>query len=193
MFEIRVREVAEFETLIADLRKLKDVDLQRELYQGLNRAVRPLHKVAKDSAAASLPHTGGRDVAVTRFRTTSKVEIDGKTYRRREQVRTGKTRANDSLADRVVNAKFSARFRRGRNPAVILVANNSKKNKVDLDALDKGGVRKPLFGDKHHWYDQAVPPGWWTTALNSSPALEIVRKNLYQALDEVIAKFNARG
>lgn len=192
MFEFRVREVEEFQTLINDLRRLKDVDLQRELYQGLNRAVRPLHQVAKDSAKASLPHTGGRDVAVTRLRTTGKVEIEGREFRLRERVRTGKARANDSLADRVVNAKFSARFRRGRSPAVILVANNTKRNKVDLNALDLGNVRKPLFGDRHHWYNQAVPPGWWTKALNSSPALDVVRRELYKALDEVIAKFNAR-
>ncbi len=38
-------------------------------------------------------------------------------------------------------------------------------DKADLDKLDRHGrIRHPLHGNRAHWYDQPVPPGFFTKA-----------------------------
>ena len=52
--------------------------------------------------------------------------------------------------------------------------------------LDRGTLAHPLFGDRGHWYNQAVTPGWFTgPAEDAAPQ---VREALQQALRDVAAK-----
>ena len=55
-----------------------------------------------------------------------------------------------------------------------------------LRRLDRGTLEHPLFGDRGHWYAQAVEPGWFTgPAEDAAPQ---VRAALEQALHDVAAK-----
>lgn len=58
---------------------------------------------------------------------------------------------------------------------------------MDLESLERGRLRKPLFGDREHWFDQPVTAGWWSKALQSATD-ETVRRNILEALDRVAAK-----
>lgn len=64
-------------------------------------------------------------------------------------------------------------------------------SKVDLASLDKGRLRHPLYGNRGHWYVQAVKPGFWTDAMEGE-ATDTVRAAAIQAIDDVVAKLNAR-
>ena len=55
-----------------------------------------------------------------------------------------------------------------------------------LRRLDRGVLEHPLFGDRKHWYAQAVEPGWFTgPAQDAAPA---VRQALEDALRDIAAK-----
>jgi hypothetical protein len=49
----------------------------------------------------------------------------------------------------------------------------SASSKHDITAMDRGRLRHPLFGNRAHWYTQAVRPGWWSIPIErSKPALQ---------------------
>ena len=39
------------------------------------------------------------------------------------------------------------------------------RSNVDIRLLNDGTVRHPLFGNRQHWYNQTVKPGWFTRPL----------------------------
>jgi hypothetical protein len=162
-------------------------EVQKELYSALERASKPLQEIAIGGADV-LPQSGGRDVRVTRMKKTGTVDVDGHEFVRRARVKTKRTKGNESLADRVRAARFVVRLRGGRNPGVKLVATARGGKKVALGELDRGNVRKPLFGDKRHWFDQPVTSGWWTDSLTGAEALGAVRREVLQAVDAVIRR-----
>lgn len=53
----------------------------------------------------------------------------------------------------------------------------------DLNRMNDGRLRHPLFGRRGHWYPQAVTPGWWDKAMAKGE--EGVRRELTKAIDEV--------
>lgn len=69
------------------------------------------------------------------------------------------------LAERAAAVRVSAKVRlSGRQAGVRIVGRGRMKN---LDALDRGTVRHPLFGDRAHWYPQTVLPGWWSRPITA--------------------------
>ena len=54
-------------------------------------------------------------------------------------------------------------------------------------ATDAGHVRHPLFGDRRHWYDEPVKPGWFSATMHkNSPSTEpFVRAAMQRVLDKV--------
>lgn len=50
---------------------------------------------------------------------------------------------------------------RGANPGVRLTA-RSRRN---VRRMDRGRLRKPLFGNRDFWYTQQIPPGWFSTPM----------------------------
>jgi hypothetical protein len=53
----------------------------------------------------------------------------------------------------------------------------------DIAAMDRGSVHHPLFGDRRHWYQQTVPPGWFSEpARNTEPRARVAIEN---AMDTV--------
>ncbi|MFN2384138.1 MAG: hypothetical protein ABR559_07740 [Gemmatimonadota bacterium] len=122
--QLKVRGAHE---LAALSRRLKTAgnkrELERELFRGLNRAVKPIRAGVKASALETLPSGGG-------------------------------------LAAIVAKSKITVRRRTsGAGVGIRMVGSHEH----DIRAMDRGKLRKPLFGDKRHWYMQLLQPGWWTT------------------------------
>lgn len=57
----------------------------------------------------------------------------------------------------------------------------------DLKSIDEGRVRHPLYGDKNHWYQQAVAPGFFTdtVAARSPEVAAVVRTELEKYLAQI--------
>jgi hypothetical protein len=113
-------------------------EMSRELYKVMSRESKPLIQAAKTSAGVSLPSGGGKP---------------SKSGGKRE-----------SVADRVVGAKYTVKVTGGRNPITRIQAMERLGRSVDLASLDRGRLRHPLFGStaKGNWFDQRVPKDWFT-------------------------------
>lgn len=65
----------------------------------------------------------------------------------------------------VARASVTARFRDSGRSAGVTIKVSRKAgdgDKADLDALNRSGsIRHPLYGNRGHWYSQAVPPGFF--------------------------------
>ena len=93
------------------------------------------------------------------------------------------------LAAEIAGSKFSAKTNTGRNPSVRITAKgrpNRSGREHDLRSLDRGRLRHPLYGNRGHWYNQAVKPDWFTEAMKKQ-APE-VRKEIVAAIDAVARK-----
>jgi hypothetical protein len=85
------------------------------------------------------------------------------------------------LNEFVADAKVSVRTRSaGRNPGVRLTG---KKSGHDLQAIDRGRVRHPVFGNRRAWVNQSVRAGWWTEALQD--AAPKVRQELVEVVEDI--------
>lgn len=150
---LRVEGADAFFALAQRLKEAGDKDLQRELYRGLDRAVKPATEAIRASAISTLPSRGGYNVTIAAD------------LRIRVQRRTGA---------RSVGIKLIGTGR-----------TNSGKAR-ELVKLDKGSLRKPLFGMRRHWYPQKVTPGFWTgPARGTEPQ---VRTRLLIAMKNVADK-----
>lgn len=69
--DLRVEGADDFQRVARELREVGDVELRRELYRGIERAVKPLKEAARDAARQRLPHRGGlaEKVAKSKFST----------------------------------------------------------------------------------------------------------------------------
>ena len=151
-----------FRALARDFQKAGTTGLRRRLYAALYRSARPATDAAKASALSTLPKGGGRGKRRTRLVTTGTVTVDGNDYvvRRRRAMKT--LSDGESLAQRVAGARYGVKAIGGREPAVRITATAKGKKSVDLNRLDQGVVRHPLFGNRGHWYAQRVPPAWFS-------------------------------
>src|SRR5262245_41038793 len=112
MVDITVTGADEFGRLARKLREAGAKDLRKELYAGINRAVKPLRTDVKTAAAEFMP------------------------------ARYGPTLAG--------SLKVTARKRGGgSNPAIFLVGRAGNRR---IDAVNRGQLRHPLFGNRAHWY-----------------------------------------
>jgi hypothetical protein len=185
-----------YRKLAQDLRETKNGAMQKELYRGLYAATFKLQEAAIQGASR-LPKTGGRDVQKTRLRKTGVKTINGVDYVTRERVRTKGTRSNESLRQRVEQAKFSVRGSGSKTPKIKLIARAKSGRPIDLRRLDAGFVRHPVFatGGRGTWHwpkkDQPVPAGWFSDPVQEHSGE--VRKALLVAVDKVIADIKAKG
>jgi len=90
------------------------------------------------------------------------------------------------LAARVASSSIAVRTRGGQHPGVRLVA----RGKANLDRLDRGVVRHPVFGNREVWVSQQVTPGWFTEPLQEGVAP--VQRELLDVLDDISRRL-ARG
>jgi hypothetical protein len=72
-----------------------------------------------------------------------------------------------------------------------VIASSGGLKKRKLARSDAGILTHPLFGDRDHWYDQHVTPGWFTRPCED--AAPRVRQEVIDALDNVAANAASKG
>lgn len=83
------------------------------------------------------------------------------------------------LAARVAGSKIGTRTTTtGNNVGVRIVARSG----YDLDAIDRGTLRHPVFGTDR-WVTQSVPAGWWSKTLKADEAK--VREAVINAVETI--------
>ena len=196
-----------FGRLAQDLKAAADKDLTKALYKRLYDASFPIQDAATQGAGASLPKGGGMAVRKTRLRKTGTVFIDtgnyahgipggGHPFVTRERIRLKSTRPPESLAQRVVQAKWSVKGGGGkRSPSIRLTARGRAGHPIDLRTLDAGRVNHPVFATGPRgtwkWASQSVPQGWF-----SNPVAEHkddVRDACMKAVEDVTELLRSKG
>lgn len=90
------------------------------------------------------------------------------------------------LAEHVAaTARITTRVTTSGPGVGVRVVGTSRDNLRRMD--EDGIVRKPLFGDREHWYDQPIKSGWFTDPLILT-ANAIGSKAINKAFDEVSIK-----
>jgi hypothetical protein len=79
----------------------------------------------------------------------------------------------------------------GEEARVTVLASTSGIKKRKLRQLDDGFLFHPLYGDRRHWYEQRVTPGWFTGPVED--AAPQVRDAIEAALDDVAEKAARKG
>jgi hypothetical protein len=92
------------------------------------------------------------------------------------------------LNRRVAKARLSTRRRAGRNPGVRIVATGMDQ----LEQMDKGQVRHPVYGKRDRWVLQLIPDakGWFTEPMEEGA--EDVRREILASIDEVAKKIERK-
>lgn len=141
--DISIQGGDELAKIGAELKRVGNGDLRRELLRGLNRSTKPLKAAVKRSALDSLPRRGG-------------------------------------LNQRIAGAKIGSSNRAsGRNGGVRLTG---KLSGHDLDTIEKGVVRHPVFG-RNPWVSQPVTAGFFSKPIDDN--VDEVRKELLDVLEDV--------
>jgi hypothetical protein len=90
------------------------------------------------------------------------------------------------LAERVATSKLSVRTRTvGKGAGVRIVGQSG----YDLQGMDDGQVRHPVFGNRKRWVSETVKPGWFSDA--EEAAAPQFRDEFERAMDAVAAKLEA--
>jgi hypothetical protein len=183
--DVNTNGAAEFHRLADDVRRAGAKGIQKRLYAALNRSARPAIAAARESAASSLPSGGGKGKRKSRLVKTATVTIAGKDYVRRRRKALAGHKDPESLAERVAQARYSVKRTppKLRQAGVRVTATSRKGKGVDLNALDRGRLRHPLFGNRRHWYGQTVPVGWFARPMEANA--DNVQRELRQAVREI--------
>ena len=72
------------------------------------------------------------------------------------------------------------------NPGVSIRATTRGPSRRRIRRLDQGILEHPLFGNRRHWYSQAVTPGWFTQPNEDSAPR--ARRDIEAALERVKEK-----
>lgn len=85
----------------------------------------------------------------------------------------------------VAESKITTRTRgNGRNPGVRLVAKRPKsKGTTDLNRIDQGRLRHPVYGNRRVWALQSVRPGWFTNSITDHA--EQARREMVAVFDDI--------
>lgn len=90
------------------------------------------------------------------------------------------------LAARVASSRLSVRRSTGGKSIGIRITAGSGKQQ--LDRIDKGVVKHPVFGNRKAWVSQSVAPGWFTRPMLNSATH--VRREMSKAMDDVARKLD---
>lgn len=140
-----------------------------------------LSKLAKD-----LKRVGDKELSKELYsalnRATKPIRAEAKKSGEAKLPKTG------GLNKRVAKARLSTRRRAGKNPGVRIVA----KGMDQLDLMDKGQVRHPVYGNRARWTLQPIPDakGWFTEPMEDGA--ETVREEILAAIDEVAKKLERK-
>lgn len=90
------------------------------------------------------------------------------------------------LAELIAKSKMGIRTRLSGNVSVRLVATSPH----DLDQLNRGKLRHPVFGDRENWATQDVPKGWFDKPVEKrEPA---IRDAVLDAMHEIAEQATRR-
>lgn len=138
---------------------------------------------AFDKVAYALRTMGARDLSRELSRglneVTEPLKEDARERAREVLPRRG------GLAERVANAKLTTRRRGGRNPGVRIAA----KGMTQLEPMDRGWVRHPVFGTDA-WVTQQITPGWFSDPMAAGK--DDAARELMEVLNRVAIKLAAR-
>jgi hypothetical protein len=87
------------------------------------------------------------------------------------------------LNEFVASASISPRTRTSGKSAGVRIT--GRKSGHDLDAINRGRVRHPVYGGPA-WVTQSVQAGWWERGANSKA--DLVRRDLFNAMEDVASK-----
>jgi hypothetical protein len=138
------------------------------------------------AVARELKRVGAKDLSKELYsalnRATKTMRAEAKKSADENLPKTG------GLNKRVAKARLSTRRRAGRNPGVRIVA----KGLDQLDLIDKGKVRHPVYGHRDRWVMQPIPEaeGWFTKPMEDGA--DDARKEILEALDSVAKKLAHR-
>lgn len=106
-----------------------------------------------------------------------------------------KTSARNRLPQRgglgqlvAAQTKFRTKVTTGARSVGVSIAATSNH---DIKGMDKGRIRKPLFGDRRHWYPQQVPAGWFSDPMNDKKWP--VRIALLRVMADTIRRVEGQG
>jgi hypothetical protein len=92
------------------------------------------------------------------------------------------------LAERVATSKFSVRMTSsGKRVGVRIIGRSG----YDLQGMDDGKIRKPVYGNRKNWVSQEIASGWFSES--EEAAAPKFRAEFDRALDELGRELEARG
>ncbi len=92
------------------------------------------------------------------------------------------------LSTAVAGAKVTVATRlSGKNVGVSF---STKWAEHDLEGIDAGLVRHPVYGNRNLWVAQPVRPGYWTRVFEG-PGADIAREEFLEAVDQIAARLSA--
>lgn len=93
------------------------------------------------------------------------------------------------LGEWVARARINVSVKRGATTAGVYVniGKNSIHGRTDLQSLDAGTVRHPLWGKRKYWYPQAVTPGFASRVIDG-PAFDRFQADAEQAIDVAVER-----
>jgi hypothetical protein len=90
------------------------------------------------------------------------------------------------LAADIAYANWAVRTSLSGNPRVRLTGGWAGH---DMAVLDSGLLRHPVYGNRHRWVSQAIPPHWFTDAMNQlAPEF---RDELLKVIDDIARRMAA--
>jgi len=92
------------------------------------------------------------------------------------------------LAAKVARSKIATRSRvSGTNIGVKIRGTDPR---VNLNRLDDGKLRHPVFGNRRNWAEQSVPRGWFSEPIRDD--LPRILRDIHQVVAEVADKIQRR-
>jgi hypothetical protein len=87
------------------------------------------------------------------------------------------------LADRVARQKFALRTSLSGSSASVRIGATGMK---ELRDINRGRLRHPLFGNRDHWYQQQIEPGFFDEPIERRAP--DVRREIQQVMNDVARK-----
>lgn len=80
----------------------------------------------------------------------------------------------------IAASRFTTSKRLAGNKAGVSI---KATNPHSIGTIDRGRLRHPLFGNREHWYTQAVKPGWWSNPTRKRGP--VARRDIEKAMETV--------
>jgi len=92
--------------------------------------------------------------------------------------------SSGGLAAKVAASKISTRSRMTGNSAGVIIRGTDKR--INLNRLNDGNLRHPVFGNRRNWAEQSVQAGWFDDPIKGD------LPQILSSVRRVIAAANAR-